>query len=117
MNGSGGYTPGLPEIRVMYEFGIGFPRSTLGTAVEPIQMSALVLSIGIEVILNSPSNSPHCSAISTAENVTASTPGAYRERSCHRVWRAMDIGDADQGSGDPDYATFVGSSHKPPPRY
>ena len=36
----------------------------------------VVLSIGIDVILNSPSRSPHWSAISTAENVTASTPEA-----------------------------------------
>ena len=81
-------TPGTPATRVRYEVGIGLPRSTADTAVDPIHRSAVVLSIGMEVILNSPRSSPHCSAISTAENVTASTPDAYRERSCQRVWRA-----------------------------
>ncbi len=81
-------TPGTPATRDRCDVGIGLPRSTLDTPVDPTHTSAVVLSTGMEVILNRPRSSPHWSAMSTAENVTASTPEAYRARSCHRVWRA-----------------------------
>ena len=81
-------TPDIPSSRVRYDDGMGFPRSTLGTPVEPIHTSADVWSMGMDVILNRPRSSPHCSAMRTAENVTASTPEAYRERSCQSVCRA-----------------------------
>jgi hypothetical protein len=66
---------------------MGRPRSTLGTSGWPTQTSAEVSSIGSEVIENSPSSRPHCSAISSALNATASTPGRKRCRSNHRVCR------------------------------
>ena len=54
---------------------IGRPKSTLGTSGCPTQRSALVLSIGSDVIENNPSSRPHCSAISRQLKATASTPG------------------------------------------
>ena len=67
---------------------MGRPKSTLSTEGDPIQMSARVLSIGSDVIENNPSSKPHCSAISSALNATASTPGKKRCRSYHKVARA-----------------------------
>ncbi len=61
------------------------PRSTLTTPGAPIQMSARVRSIGMDVIENSPSSSPHCRAISSELKATASTPGRKRWRSCQSV--------------------------------
>src|SRR5215813_13717174 len=61
------------------------PRSTLSTSGAPIQMSARVWSIGIDVIEKIPSSRPHCSAISSELNATASTPGRKRCRSYHKV--------------------------------
>ena len=41
----------------------------------PIQTSARVWSMGMDVIENNPSSRPHCKAMSRALNATASTPG------------------------------------------
>src|SRR5205823_3408644 len=67
------------------------PRSTLSTCGAPIQMSARVWSIGIDVMEKIPSSRPHCNAISSELNATASTPGRKRCRSCHKVAREYGI--------------------------
>jgi hypothetical protein len=83
MYSSGADSPSRPARRVRKATGIGLPRSTLGAPVEPTQMTrsrchGVAWSIGMDVILNSPRSSPHCSAMSIAENVTANTPDTYR---------------------------------------
>jgi hypothetical protein len=51
------------------------PRSTLNTFRAHIQMSARVLSIGMDVMLNNPKSKPHCNPMSMQLKATASTPG------------------------------------------
>ena len=80
-------TPGTPSSSTWPRASRATRRSS-GTAVEPTHTSAEVLSMGIDVILNRPSRSPHCNEMSTAENATASTPAEYRAFSCQSVCRA-----------------------------
>jgi hypothetical protein len=57
---------------------MGRPKSTLKTPGALIQISAALWSIGMDVVENNPSNSPHCRLMSAALNVTAKTPGKKR---------------------------------------
>ena len=68
-------TSGCSATRLIQSLRIGPPMSIDSTSAAPTQKSARVWSIGIEVTDNKPSNKPHCSAINTALNATASIPG------------------------------------------
>jgi hypothetical protein len=57
----------------------------LNTLGAPTQMSAVVLSMGIEVMENNPRSKPNCKAMSRALNATARIPGRKRCRSYHMV--------------------------------
>jgi hypothetical protein len=68
-------TSGCSNTRLTQALLIGPPMSIDSTSAAPTQRSARVWSIGSEVTDNRPNSSPHCSAIRTALNATASIPG------------------------------------------